>query len=617
MTGQEKPTGRYLPVSEHGMIGDLRTAALVGTDGRIDWFCCPRFDSPSVFGSLLDADKGGYWELIPVGDVVTRNQFYIPDSNILITRFATYDGIVEVQDFMPIVREHDEQHQQRLVRRVVNVRGSVRMSLRLAPRPNYARDEHHAELFDRGARFTAPGLNLELDTTVPIELDGADGVAEFDIADCDTELFVLEVFAEGQQPDGAEDRTEELLDADRLFNATTLFWRQWLTKSRYTGRWRETVHRSALTLKMLTHEPSGAIIAAPTLGLPEQVGGERNWDYRYVWIRDAAFSLYALLRMGFTDEAQGFIGWLADRFREPMDGALGPLRVMYSIDGEQPPVEHELDHLEGYRGSRPVRVGNGAAGQLQLDIYGELIDSIYLFNKYGTQISHDTWQNLCTVLDWLLDNWDLEDEGIWETRGGRKKHTFSRLMSWVAIERMVRMARQRGLPADLARWTGVRDEIYHQLMESAWNTEREAFVQHFDSAEDPQAVLDASLLLMPMVKFCSPRDPRFLSTMDAIEQNLVVDSLVFRYDPVASPDGLRGDEGTFSICSFWYVEALARTERLDDARLALEKMFTYANHVGLYAEEIGLTGEQLGNFPQAFTHLSLISSAVNLDRALG
>ncbi|WP_410624452.1 glycoside hydrolase family 15 protein [Amycolatopsis sp. cmx-8-4] len=599
----------YLPIAEHGLVGDLRTAALVGTDGRVSWFCAPRFDSPSVFGALVDAERGGDWELAPVCEVTARHQFYFPDTNILITRFLTEDGIVELQDFMPILRPHDDEHRQRLVRRVVNIRGEVRMRTRVRPCFDYGRDVPEVSEKDGRISFQGKEIRVCLDSSVTLETGDGAATAEFDVPAGDTELFVLEV-----ADDTADHPAADAAEAQDLFDATVGFWRDWLSRSSYTGRWREMVHRSALTLKLLTHEPSGAIVAAPTLGLPERIGGERNWDYRHVWLRDAGFSLYALLRLGFTDEAEAFVGWLTDRVSDDRDGDLGPLRVMYSIDGDADLIEHELAHLEGYRGSRPVRVGNGAAEQLQLDVYGEVIDSIYLFDKYGKGISHASWASLCTMLDWLLENWDRPDHGIWETRSGQRNHTFSRLMSWVAVERMVRVARRRGLPADLTRWTSVRDEIYARIQEHGWNEEIGAFVQHCEP--EPGTALDASLLLMPMVKFCSPTDPRFLSTVERIGEELVLDSLVFRYNPEEAPDGLDGSEGTFSLCSFWWVEALTRGGRTDDARLALEKMFTYANHVGLYAEQIGLTGEQLGNFPQAFTHLALISAALNLDRAL-
>ena len=416
--------------------------------------------------------------------------------------------------------------------------------------------------------------------------------------------FVLE---QGEQPRPySEDDTRELL------NETVDYWLRWISAARYQGRWREIVRRSALTLKLLTYRPSGALIAAATTSLPEQLGGGRNWDYRYTWIRDAAFSLYALLRLGFTEEAAAF-GRLADRpVPREAKGESGPLQIMYAIDGARDLEEQILDHLEGYRGSAPVRIGNGAADQLQLDIYGELVDSVYLYNKHGAPISHDAWMDLSRGR-----RLGLRELGPGRTRGsgrrgGRQHFTYSRLMWWVAVERAIRVARQRGLPADLVAWMKTRDAIYGQIMEKGWNEERGAFVQHYGSD-----VLDASILLMPLVKFVSPTDPRWLSTLDLMTEELVSDTLVYRYNVRASPDGLEGDEGTFSICSFWYVEALARAGRLDQARIAFEKMLTYANHLGLFSEEIGPHGEQLGNFPQAFTHLALISAATNLDRQLG
>jgi GH15 family glucan-1,4-alpha-glucosidase len=599
--------GGYLPIAEHGLIGDLHTVALVGTEGTIDWYCCPRFDSPSVFGAILDAERGGHYRLRPAVEGWTTKQLYFPDSNVLITRFLTPEGVGEVEDFMPVGQTYHGGHRQRLIRRVVAVRGRMHFELDCAPRFDYGRQRQSAERHAHGALFRAPSCTLALETETPIELVGGDVRASFVLGPGESATFILEHVEGDYEPHGhTADETRE------LFEGTVEHWRRWLGGSRYTGRWRETVQRSALTLKLLTYQPTGALVAAPTTSLPERLGGERNWDYRYTWIRDAAFSLYALLRLGFTEEAAAFMDWLTHRFRDERPRESGPLQIMYGIDGRSELPEEVLDHLEGYRGSRPVRVGNGAANQLQLDIYGELIDSVYLYNKYGTPIYHDAWLDLSRIVEWISEHWDEADEGIWETRGGRRDFTFSRLMSWVAVERAMRIARQRGLPANLPAWGAARDAIYAQIMARGLNHKRAAFVQHYDTD-----VLDASILLMPLVKFIAPTDPRWLSTLDAVSRELVSDSLVYRYNPEASPDGLSGHEGTFSMCTFWYVEALARAGRLDEARVIFEKMLTYANHLGLYAEQIGPTGEQLGNFPQAFTHLALISAAINLDRQLG
>jgi GH15 family glucan-1,4-alpha-glucosidase len=591
-------------IADHGLIGDLRTAALVALDGTVDWLCVPRFDGPSVFAAILDGERGGHWRLAPTCDVSATHQFYFPDSNVLITRFLTEDGVVEVQDLMP-VGATDDALPRGLVRRVVAVRGAMELATEVAPRFGYG--EHAAEASDDGdggVVFAHGDEALRLRASVDLERGDGAARATFSLDEGDAVAFTLAFDADADlDPARAGD----------LFDATVAFWRGWLEQGSYRGRWREMVQRSALTLKLLTHRPSGAILAAPTTSLPEQVGGERNWDYRHVWSRDAAFSAYALLALGFQDEARAFVGWLTDRLREADgDGASGPLSVLYDLDGARAVPERRLDHLRGHRDSAPVRVGNDASGQRQLDIYGEVVDSVYLFDKRGTPVSAATWDDLVRVVDWVCDNWDGPDEGIWETRAGRKDHTYSRLMCWVAIERTIRMARRRGLPGDLERWMAARDAIYRQIMDRGYDEERGAFVQHYGGD-----ALDASLLLMPMVKFISPTDPRFLSTLDAIGAELVSDSLVYRYDPALSPDGLDGEEGTLSICSFWYVEALTRAGRLEQARIALEKMFTYANHLGLYAEQIGRTGDQLGNFPQAFTHLALISAAINLDRALG
>ncbi|MET7486194.1 glycoside hydrolase family 15 protein [Streptomyces sp. NPDC005538] len=604
---QDTPTGpEYLPIAEHGLIGDLRSVALVGTNGTIDWYCCPSFDAPSVFAAILDAERGGSFELAAAVPARTK-QFYFPDTNVLITRFFTEDGVGEVQDFMPVTSESDESARHRLIRRVLCVRGTVPFRTRVAPRFDYGASPHTARMIGDVALFESAEKSLALTATVPLECDGVDVWADFKLDEGESEVFALD------QVDGeVSPRPCARQEAEDEFAGTVAYWRRWLSQSRYRGRWREMVHRSALTLKLLTYAPTGAIVAAPTTSLPEQLGGERNWDYRYVWIRDAAFCVYALLRLGFTGEAKAFMQFVT-RYISPGDGnPSGPLQIMYGIDGRTELTERELDHLEGHQKSAPVRVGNAAADQLQLDIYGALIDSIYLYDKWAEPISSDQWDDVCALVDWVCEHWDQPDEGVWETRGGRKNFLYSRLMCWVAIERAIRLAGRRGLPANLPRWGRSRDTIYRRIMDRGWSETRQAFVQHEGSE-----VLDAAVLMMPLAKFIAPTDPKWLSTLDALTEELVSDSLVYRYNPQASPDGLRGDEGTFSICSFWYVEAMVRAGRVDEARLAFEKMLTYANHLGLYAEEIGRTGEQQGNFPQAFTHLSLISAAFNLDRALG
>jgi GH15 family glucan-1,4-alpha-glucosidase len=596
---------RFPPIAEHGLIGDLQTAALVTTDGSVDWFCCPRFDSPSVFASLLDRERGGYFRIAPEGsDHVTR-QLYFPDTAILITRFMTPDGVAEVIDFMPIDDPRQATGRHRLVRAVRCVRGRVRLALDCAPRFDYGRQSHELELTEQGAVFRTPALQLTLHGPAGLEARGDDVHASIALEAGQVDGVVLESAAEDSP---RRPSPNELL---AMFTDTARFWRGWLAGSTYRGRWREMVARSAITLKLMTYAPTGGLVAAPTAGLPEQVGGERNWDYRYTWIRDASFSIHALLGLGFTDEAAAFMLWLSDRASEQAGETSGPLKIMYRVDGSSDLDEQTLDHFEGYAGSKPVRIGNGAADQLQLDIYGEMLDSLWLADKHGIQAGHPGWTKLSELTDWLCKHWDQPDEGIWETRGGRQNFTYGRLMCWVALDRMVRLAREHGRPADLTHWISERDRIYNKIMQSGWNSGRGAFTQH-----DQTDVLDASLLMMPLTGFVVPTDPMWLSTLDAMDTELVSDSLVYRYNPSASPDGLQGEEGTFSICTFWYVDALARSGRLEQARLTFEKMFTYANHLGLYAEEIGLTGEQLGNFPQAFTHLSLINAAINLDHQL-
>ncbi|MEU9993884.1 glycoside hydrolase family 15 protein [Streptomyces sp. NPDC050848] len=598
----------YPPIADHGLIGDLQSAALISAGGAVDWFCAPRFDSPSIFAALLDQERGGHFTIAPARDDVTVRQLYLPDTAVLITRFLTPEGVGEVVDFMPVDERPDvatDRH--RMVRALRVVRGTLTFDIQCRPRFDYGRAPHTLTLDGDTATFHGPGLDVHLRSSVPLEADGQDVRATVTLRQGERAGIVLETSspgAAGPAPVTAPTLEEELRE-------THTYWHLWIRRCRYRGRWQHMVNRSAITLKLLIYAPSGAPIAAATMGLPEQVGGERNWDYRYTWIRDASLSVRVLLDLGYIEEADAFRRWLGDRFRGPRPSGGEPMQIMYRIDGDPELSEEILDHLSGYRDSAPVRAGNGAADQLQLDIYGEFAYAMTHSPDLAELAGYKGWKGFAALLDWLAGNWDRPDEGIWETRGGRKDFTYSRLMCWVALDRGIRLATEYARPADLPRWIAQRDAILVQVMERGWNPERQAFVQHYDSE-----VLDASLLLMPLVGFISPKAPSWLATLDAMDRELVTDSLVYRYNPEASPDGLRGSEGTFSLCSFLYVEALARAGRLEQARYAMDKMLTYANHVGLFAEEIGPTGEQLGNFPQAFTHLALITAAMALDEEL-
>jgi GH15 family glucan-1,4-alpha-glucosidase len=596
---QQRSADGYLPIENHGVIGDLHSAALVGNEGTIDWFCPARFDGPSLFGAIVDAEIGGSFTLQPTGEPFTTKQLYLPGTAVLVTRFFTESGVGEVVDFMPLGGMSCS-----IVRRIEVVRGSLRFRVRCAPAFDYARAPHRLAIDDGLATFMAADKMCELRSpSIKLEAEGAAAVCELTLSRGERASFVLT----GDRPGPAWDEDA----VERSFLATVGFWRNWIGQSRYRGRWREMVDRSAITLKLLTYLPTGAVVASPTTSLPEHVGGPRNWDYRYCWLRDSAFTMFAFLRLGLREEALGYLAWLHERGNVREGGA--PLQVMYAIDGRSDLTEHVLPHLAGYRDSRPVRIGNGAADQLQLDVYGEVVDAVYLAERGGMPISYTLWVKMRSILDWLADNWDQPDEGIWEVRGGRRDFTYSRVMTWVAFDRAIRIQTKRGLPADTTRWRAARDAAYEWVMTHGWSEARQSFNQYRDSD-----VLDASVLILPLVLMIAPNDPRMLSTLDAIRDDLVSDSFVFRYDTEeAANDGLPGREGSFSLCSFWYVECLTRAGRLDEARLVFEKMLGYANHLGLYSEEIGASGEALGNFPQAFTHLGLISAAYDLDRALG
>ena len=590
------------PIENHGLIGDCRTTALVSTDGSIDFMCWPRFDSPTLFASLLDEGQGGSFEIFPSLDGARHRQMYLPDSNVLLTRFLSPHGVVEISDFMPRGTPDDAQ---RLVRRVKAVRHAARIRMKCRPRAEYGRDRYRLERTGDTVLLVPSdgGPSLRFRSTVAVEIADDAVTAEFELQEGEAAAFVLE----GVDAPAVADLHDFVV---RAFKDTLNYWRNWVAASTYKGRWRDLVNRSALTLKLLTSDAFGSMVAAPTFGLPEDPGGVRNWDYRFTWLRDSAFTVYAFLRLGMVGEANAFVRWVVRRAVEHEEE--GRLQVMYGIDGRAELPERTLDHLAGYANSRPVRIGNAAKDQLQLDIYGELMDAVYLSDKYGEQLSFEGWKAISSSIEWLRHNWRQPDEGIWEIRGGRHHFLHSRLMCWVAFDRALRLANKRGLPAPHAEWAAARDEIYRDIHEHFWNEKLQSFVQRIGSD-----AVDASCLLMPLVRFIPATDPRWLSTLKAVRARLMDDSLLFRYEPGDGFDGLTGPEGTFNMCSFWYVEALARSGDLHQARFLFEKMAGYANHLGLFAEQTGAAGEHLGNFPQAFTHMALISAAFFLDRALG
>jgi GH15 family glucan-1,4-alpha-glucosidase len=595
----------YQDIGSYGVIGDLHSVALVGMDGSIDWCCLPNFDSPSVFAAILDDQKGGFFRIASTVEA-HRRQMYFPETNVLLTRFLNTHGIGEITDFMTIPGDSDGRaapHQ--IVRQVSCVRGQMPFRMECRPAFDYARTSHKLTLRHGQAYFIAPGAKLTLTGTHAFVRSGTSVTSDFTLKAGESATFILQPLESDSAP------TDPAAAGEAALRQTLGYWKHWVSRCRYRGLWREMVIRSALALKLLTFAPTGAIVAAPTCSLPEIAGGVRNWDYRYTWIRDAAFTVRAFLLLGYTEEATAFMNWLQLRTQEHHGD--GPLQVMYGVDGRHDLPEIALDHLDGYRGSRPVRVGNAASNQLQLDIYGELIDSIYLYNKRVRPISYDSWLYIRRILDWVCQNWKRKDYGIWESRQGTEHFVYSKMQCWVALERGLRIARHRGLPLDDSAIRGVSAEIYEAIMKQGWSEKRQSFAQYFGSD-----AIDANALTLPLMLFVSPADPRMLSTLSRIQRELVSDGLVFRYEiGRATGDGLPGREGTFSICTFWLAQVLAKMGKVAEGRLIFEKMLTYANHLGLYAEEIGPTGEAMGNFPQAFTHLGLINAASGLDHALG
>ncbi|MGH7980939.1 MAG: glycoside hydrolase family 15 protein, partial [Limisphaerales bacterium] len=496
----------YQPIENYGVIGDLATVALVGMNGSIDLMCFPEFDSPAIFAALLDNERGGRFKIAPAAGEFKQRQLYIPDTNILLTRFLHENGIVEISDYMPL--QHLG-HRHNLVRRVKVVRGEVNMRMVCAPRFDYARCGHTVQKRDAEILFVPdqrqfPGLRLR--GSLPIRVVNGEAVAEFKMGRLETASFILEeAGGDSESPSKNPDYVSQ------AFKETMNFWTTWTSRCVYCGRWREMVRRSALTLKLMTSRRHGSIVASPTFGLPESIGGKRNWDYRYTWVRDASFTLYALMRIGYADEARAFLKWIEERCREFEHGR--PLQVVYRLDGAHDLPEINLNHFEGYRQSRPVRIGNAASSQLQLDIYGELMDGVFIYDRHVEAISYDFWKDIVRFCDWICKHWSRADNGIWEVRGGRKRFLYSRAMCWLALERASKIAFYRFYPAPLARWRGECDAIFENIYRKFWNKKLNAFVQY------PGAdAFDASAFLLPLIKFFNAGDSMWQSTFRAMEK---------------------------------------------------------------------------------------------------
>jgi GH15 family glucan-1,4-alpha-glucosidase len=586
-------------IGDHGIIGDMETAALVARDGAIDYLCWPALDSPTIFADLLDSGKGGAFTIEPELDQPRNLQLYVPDTNVLVTRWMGEAGSAEVIDLMPHpdARAGVEQGGRCVIRRVTATRGAVSFTVRCDPRFDYGRETPEVTVIENGACFAGRDLTLHLFASVSLNQEHVGASACFTLAEGGSCWFVL--------GDDTLACPDDAMVADAI-GATTQAWRTWLTRSTYKGRWREQVLRSALALKLLTSARHGSIAAAATFSLPEATGSGRNWDYRASWIRDASFTVYAFMRLGFIEEAEHFRQWVGGRVIAADQE--NPIRIMYSLDGSEAADESELPHLAGYAGSQPVRIGNAAHAQSQLDIFGELLDSVYLSNKYGAAISHDGWRHVRGLVDYVIGHWQEPDAGIWEMRSQPRHFLHSRVMCWVALDRAIRLARKRSLPAPLVAWAESRDAIVDDIWNNFRHPEHGYFVQERGGTE-----LDAALLMMPLVRFVSSTDPVWLKTLDAIGEQLRDDGLVYRY---RDADGLEGGEGAFTTCTFWYVECLARAGRLEEARMMLAQGVGYANTLGLFSEELDARGLPLGNFPQGLTHLAFISAAYFLDRCL-
>ena len=597
---QKLTDSRYQPIENYGIIGNLHTVALVCLNGSIDFMSFPRFDSPTIFCRMLDADKGGFFSLAPIMENMVCKQLYLPNTNVLVTRFFSDEGIAELIDYMPV---NDNEFNGAVIRKMKTVRGNIRFKINCSPRFDYARSSHSVKKEnDKSILFTPEEGKqgaLRLISDIALKLEDKDVITEFSLKEDQSVFFMLE--AEHNQQNRNRSAKEYV---DITYQSTIQYWQNWLTQSNYNGPWMEVVHRSALTLKLLISQKFGSMVAAPTFSLPEAIGKSRNWDYRYTWIRDAAFSMHAFLQLGFLNEAQSFLTWVKKQSTEK------ELQLMFAVDGKTDLKEYTLDYMEGYKCSRPVRIGNAAHDQTQMDIYGELLETLYVFTAHGGDLTFDFWKIIVEYIDYVIDNWHKPDHSIWEVRGEKREFLFSRMMCWVAMDRAIKIASRFSFPYDILKWHNVRDDIYNDVYENFWNEKRQSFVQYKGGDN-----LDASALLMPIFNIISPYSDKWQKTMKAINDDLRSDVLVYRYrEQQAESDGLKGREGTFTMCYFWYVECLALSGKIELAKESFEKMLGYANHLGLFSEELSMKGEHLGNFPQAFTHLALISAAIELQK---
>ena len=581
-------------IEDYALLGDCETAALVSRDGSIDWLCWPRFDSPACFAALLGGPEHGRWCVAPVGATTRTTRRYRGDTLVLETEHETADGLVTVIDFMPLRGTNSD-----VVRIVTGCRGRVRMRSDLVLRFGYgASVPWVTRLADGTLRAIAGPDMVLLRSSVPHHGEGLTSVAEFEIAEGETVSFELTYGASHQPPPPS-------IDALRALAETERFWREWAARCAYQGPWRDAVVRSLITLKALTYRPTGGIVAAATTSLPERIGGTRNWDYRYCWLRDATLTLLTFMDAGYFEEATAFGGWLM----RAAAGSPAQVQIMYGIAGERHLQEWTVPWLPGYEESAPVRVGNGAHGQLQLDVFGEVLDALYQARMHGIDARTEAWQLARALVLHLETVWHLPDEGIWEVRGGRQHFTHSKVMAWVAVDRAIRAVERFGREGPVERWRELRQRIHDDVCANAFDPERGAFMQAYGSRE-----LDASALVIPLVGFLPPDDPRVVGTVAAIERGLVRDGLVLRYVAEATDDGLPGDEGAFLVCSFWLADNYVLLGRHEDARRLFERLLALRNDVGLLAEEYDTAaGRLVGNFPQAFSHVGLVDTAFNLN----